>query len=440
MKKPVLFPLMLAAIATGVATAGDTSAPADGKNGFVWKSDVPANCPFGLSKAISGILFTGKNKTYTGADTWYPSWASDDKLYSPFTDGSVDKVFSESGYNFDQLKQPVTGFAVIEGADPMTLTITRAGVIEHEPFPYGGEYPCGSLVYNGVWYYGTYTLDWHKDPWDIMGPFVGFGVSMDHGTTWLPGTRTALNPLFNESAKDGRPVQMWKMTEKYEKSEYKTAKPGSKVKIGAPHFVDFGKNMMHSPDGKAYLVAHGSTRHDSYNSWAAGDQIYLLRVKPNPQTINNPSAYEFYGGRDANGQAVWTENFGNIKPILEWRDHMGIVTATYIPALKKYIMCVTNGRGPNNDSNGPYDTYFLEGSDLTGPWMLIAYLKGFGEQAYFVNLPGKFIGDNGKNLWLSYSHGWNHQQANPPGGKYAWCLQEIKLLEPGDDPATATRP
>lgn len=31
------------------------------------------------------------------------------------------------------------------------------------------------------------------------------------------------------------------------------------VTIGAPHFVDFGKNMQYSPDGYAYLTAHGTT-------------------------------------------------------------------------------------------------------------------------------------------------------------------------------------
>ena len=33
---------------------------------------------------------------------------------------------------------------------------------------------------------------------------------------------------------------------------------GHPVKIGAPHFVDFGKDMEHSPDCKAYLLAQGA--------------------------------------------------------------------------------------------------------------------------------------------------------------------------------------
>ncbi len=106
---------------------------------------------------------------------------------------------------------------------------------------------------------------------------------------------------------------------------------------------------------------------------------------------------------------------------------MGIVTATYVPGLKRYIMCVTDGRGPKMNGVGPYDSYLLESRNLTGPWKLASYMKAFGEEAYFVNLPSKFIAADGKTLWLSYSHGWSHN-TEPPGGKYAWCLQEIKLL------------
>ena len=210
-------------------TGPDT--PASGKTNPTgqWRSEPPADCPFKPSASLTGVAFTGRHAEYTGADTWYPSWASDDRLYSPFTDGKVyspladgrtNGVFSGSGYNFEELKSPVTGFAVIEGNDPTALKIIQAGLIPHEPFPYGGQYPCGSLVYNGVWYYGTYCLDWHKDPWDVMGPFVGFNISKDFGQSWLSEQRTALNPIFGESAKDGRAVKMFKMQEKYEKSEY----------------------------------------------------------------------------------------------------------------------------------------------------------------------------------------------------------------------------
>jgi hypothetical protein len=84
-------------------------------------------------------------------------------------------------------------------------------------------------VHEGAWYLGTYCLD-TKNPhlnWDVLGPFVGFHVSTNYGKSWTPTRLTPTNPLFLENGKNG-----------------------SKIKMGSPHFVDFGKNMQHSPDGK----------------------------------------------------------------------------------------------------------------------------------------------------------------------------------------------
>ena len=60
-------------------------------------------------------------------------------------------------------------------------------------------------------------------------------------------------------------------------------------------------------------------------------------------------------------------------------------------------------------------------------------MKNFGEQAYFVNFPSKFISDDGKTLWICYSGNfavnWNGEaiQENPPGSHYGLVLQEIEL-------------
>jgi hypothetical protein len=67
-------------------------------------------------------------------------------------------------------------------------------------------------------------------------------------------------------------------------------------------------------------------------------------------------------------------------------------------------------------------------------------MSNFGEQAYFVNLPSKFISaGDGRSLWLCYaanfSSGWGGTtfKAQPPGSRYGMCLQEIRLLKPGED-------
>ena len=60
---------------------------------FVWKSAPPEGCPFKQSAEFYGIKFLGLKSGFNYGDTWYPSWGADDKLYSPWTDGTTNGVF-----------------------------------------------------------------------------------------------------------------------------------------------------------------------------------------------------------------------------------------------------------------------------------------------------------------------------------------------------------
>jgi hypothetical protein len=393
----------------------------------VWPSEPPPDNPFPKSTDLTGVCFTGNHNHFDVGDTWYPSWAADGNLYSPWTDGSVNGVeslsFSTAGLHLTLSKLPpgikaTTGNATLVGDDPMHLNIVDAGAHLDDPAPYQGRYPCGSLVYRGVWYYGTYTLlDTDGDPatglnWDVLGPFVGYRYSLDYGKTWHESPHNPANPLFESPGKRGDPV-----------------------KIGAPHFVDFGKDMQHSPDGKAYLVAHGALASDrnprpANLSWITGDQIYLSRVRPSIRNMNDKSKYEFFAGNDPSGRPIWTHDFSRIKPIVDWNNNAGSVSMTYDAPLRKYLMCITNG----GNTISRFDTYILESDQVTGPWKLVVYMKNFGEQAYFVNIPSKFISPDGRTLWLAYAanftNGYLHTgyRSDPPGSDYGLALQEVKLL------------
>ncbi len=432
---------LLCLLPANLVPAGEAkNSVAERPKGFVWESAVPADCPFPPSTSLTGIYFTGRHSDYHCGDTWYPCWANNGNLYSPWTDGKTDGVRSESWRG----ASATTGQAVMIGDDPLKLVIRNTSPPKvASALPYKGRYPAGSLVYNGVWYYGTYCLGpdgqyEHKGfiwNWPNLGPMPGFAISFDYGKTWQPSPLTPEHPLFPEPRRFLGPV-----------------------KLGAPHFVDFGRNMANSPDGKAYVLSMGAEDHDPLPrpcvkpgkpgegfevvegctddfahanlSWITADQVYLARVLPSPQTINDPRAWEFFAGYDCAGQPVWTRRFEQIRPLLEWNNHMGCATATYMPGLKKYLMCITDGW----PTVGKMTSYILEADLISGPWRMVAYMKDFGEQGYFLNFPSKFISPDGRTLWLCYSTnfsaGWNGMKlgVNPPGGRYGLCLHEVRLL------------
>lgn len=385
----------------------------------------PASMPFGRSRSFAGLAMTGKTASYHFADTWYPSWGADDALYSPWQDGTLlsDPYNGLSAEAWDQPAE--TGWARITGATPEALTFTNAGVIRAPRDPYGGRYPAGSLHHDGVWYYGSYlttneggstaptvTTPDGEFNWGVLGPFMGFHISTDNGQTWTPTPWTPTNPMF------GEPTSF-----------------GGKVKIGIPHFVDFGRNMEHSPDGRAYMVAHGAVDPDpnprpANLSWINGDQIYLLRVTPSVATINDPGAWEFFAGHDVEGKATWTSSLDLARPILDWNNRCGNVSMTWNPALGRYFMFVTDG-WPTTDT---MDTYLLESTSLTGPWSLVQWWEDFGPQAYFFNIPSKFISADGLRFWTLYSANFtwasDHWIGDPPISGYHACFLEVALRHP----------
>ena len=411
---------------------------------ILWPSTPPADTPFSQSDLLKGIRFTGRHKEYTeytDADTWFPTWAEDGNLYSPFEDGSVNmpgggKLEADGAHG----NKATQGYAKIIGDDPLNLSIVPLGKHSASALPFSGRYACANLNYNGIWYYGTYccdvpsrTVDGIFFSWASLEPFVGFKISRDYGKTWEETPHTPWSPLFPEVA--DRSVALNVLAE--QDRDWRTSDVRSiihclpQVKIGTPHFVDFGRNMEHSPDGKAYLVGHGTVEPDpkprfANNNWIAGDQLFLTRVTPTPSSINDTSQYEYFAGLDPQGTPTWFREFSQIQPLIDWNNHCGCVTVTFNAPLQKYLMCVADPWPGTREIN----TFILESSDICGPWKMVTYMTKFGEQGYFVNIPTKFISEDGRKGWLCYSANYTEAKfkVNPPGGVYSMCLHEFELI------------
>jgi len=386
-----------------------------------WLSNVPTDrgtpSPFKASTDFLAVEFEGKYATYGGADTWYPTWASDGNLYTPWTDGSVDGVSSNS--HVDGGGNSTVGYSTVIGDDPMNLKLVHNKIFTSSPLPYAGRYPCGSVFKDDVWFYGTYSLDdfnGYCGNWCIQGPFVGFMTSTDKGKTWDEPRMKMTgydDNLFGESAPNNH---------------------SSKVKFGAPHVVDFGQNNEHSPGGYIYIVGHGAENSASPTSWMQASEVYMARVKPTVHDVNDRSRWEFYAG-EGKGDHKWARgDVSKARPLLTWGNTTGVTTMTYLPAVRKYVMVIsTPSISPFTNKN--FDTYFLESTSLYGPYSMITYMREFGPESYFVNIPSKFIAketnpDGSLDVYLSYSANFAIGSAtpDPPGSGYHWTLQKMRLL------------
>lgn len=133
---PVYYLFSLMSLLLVHCSSSENSGPAwrsEKADPFMFLHSIPVNCPFDSSRR-SEITFTGQFMNYTNADTWYPSWAENDTLYSPWTDGYILRTdvyehFIEEHPGFtcnsvDYLgRKASTAQAAIAGNDPMDLKI-----------------------------------------------------------------------------------------------------------------------------------------------------------------------------------------------------------------------------------------------------------------------------------------------------------------------------
>ncbi|MBI2432783.1 MAG: hypothetical protein HYV26_07935 [Candidatus Hydrogenedentes bacterium] len=101
---------------------------------------------------------------------------------------------------------------------------------------------------------------------------------------------------------------------------------------------------------------------------------------------------------------------------------------TYIPGIDKFILMTA--RLKEGEENLPYNVLiFWESSQITGPFRLVHYLRDWGPQTYFPNIPAKFISQDGKRMWLCVSSNYRQDgEPKPFQCRYAASFHELKLI------------
>lgn len=398
-------------------------------NPYDWPDDPPQNSSFEQSTDIVRIRFTGRYANYTGADTFYPTWAADGHLYSCWTDGFiwtnratpwVDCSYALPGRAIEPMNTwtadyppypqlyhchsnvPPTcvGISKIVGDSPLNLDVITLGKL------YSGQnlYPCISLIADNNFFIGTY------DAFSEGGRFNGFRYSNDWDH-WV------------EETAPGWENRYWKDTRTAATDFF--AADTCPRRFNVPHAVVFGQNNELSPDGKVYFTAHGEIKGGKSN-WDKGDAIYLCRTSSDPHSITNPASYEFFGGHDTTGREIWIKDVTQSKPILQWQNHLGSEGLTYVPGLDKYLLMTA--RLKESEDNLPYNVLiFWESDRITGPYKMVHYLRDWGPQSYFPNIPAKFISQDGRTMWLVVASNYSTPETNPVQCRYAMSMHEIVL-------------
>ncbi|KAK7233827.1 hypothetical protein SO694_001000102 [Aureococcus anophagefferens] len=330
-----------------------------------WPNKPPSTAP-PRSDALRGValLEDATPIPLYGADTFYPAEDRDGNFYSGFDDGGLG------------------------GGGTSSVSVSSSS-----PTGFGlGRYTSANLFVNGTWWTGSYGLGLSSKTNSLsieIGPFVGFRHSVDGGATWKKpmsggAELNVSRNLWGERAADapprGPPID----------GEPLGSPAG--VKMGSPHVVDHGPENVRSPDGKVYVVAGGclAPRANENCTWISGDGIFLARASfdaADPDSLNDASNWEFMG---VDG---WVGDVDDAKPVFEWEGRVGAVTATWAPALQRYLFCVTAPTTHAWANEGPYDTFVLEAPRLTGPFSLVTYMPKFGMQAYFVSAPSAWMAD-----------------------------------------------
>lgn len=400
----------------------------------VWDGTCPADCPFEPSREITGLVFTGRFASYTTCDYWYPSWANDGHLYSACGDGEF------CGHRILNL-----GLARISGDDPLDLKFTFLGSFNVADFTRQSAYGSTSLIKDGVWYvgleegwnsYSARTAEGVARFWGFLCSARPGSISGELGYPFPPNPYWAdrsNHPLRRTADADAQAADGRSATQ-YVGGFFR--EPPGANRVRNLHFVDFGKELQYSPDGKAYALCHGSEG-DKRAEWGNGDSVYVLRVEPRCEEINDPASWEFFAGQDAAGNPMWSPRAADAKPLLTWNDKLGLAHAVYNAPLKKYLMWISPLLQSDTwvQDQGPARRFSAEGSlllesdGLLGPWRMVQYFPSLGPNAYCICFPSKFISSDGKRAWLLCSANYTAMPApgQPEGMRYAAHFREVDL-------------
>lgn len=251
--------------------------------------------------------------------------------------------------------QTAQGWAILSGPDPFNLVIDSMGSVTRPAFnvslsvpPTYNLYPSTSFVYKGTWWIDYYFI-WGQGGQSRLGPLLGFEHSTNNGKNW---------------SVEGIPV--WSSPERPLHGVFEPINLTLPLKVGAPRFADLGPDLLHSPDGRAYVISHGCENNDGMHcSFMVGDAAYLLRTRQpfseiahQPACLNRAETWEFYANTSTEVVGPqWVPTVAQATPLFRWPTGVGGVTLTFNPGLNRFLAVVNMPHDRKHSTVCDFDTY-----------------------------------------------------------------------------------
>jgi hypothetical protein len=301
-----------------------------------------------------------------GGDSWDPAWAQDDDLYSAVNDGP----------GFGTLKRNI-GFNRISGNDPLTLTGHLQNIMDeygemNAPIASDGRNwkSGGSISIDGMLYMSV-GMDRYVD--------AGYG-----------GRQTRINSSIIKSSDHGL---LWSrpMKENLDSPMF----PG--MRFATPFFIHFGKEYAAATVDNADRYVYATSNN---GFWDNGDNYIVGRVSRSKISALNAADWTFYKGGDGMQDSSWTKDMNKAAVIIDAPGQCGEAGATYLPALKRYVMAswyypVGNGHAGKIEAT---EFAFYESPKPWGPWNRIKSIPIQPQGWYIPRVLAKFQSRAGQDL------------------------------------------
>jgi CubicO group peptidase (beta-lactamase class C family) len=314
--------------------------------------DSPDTAILPLSPVIQEIRWAPKEtirRAAKGSDNWPLTWADDDALYTAYGDGNGFEPFTNEKLSL--------GFANVMGGPTDFFGVNlRVPTLEQKGDGAAGRKASGLLAVDGTLYLWARNTSNAQLAW-----------STDHGATW--------------SWSD------WKFTNSF----------------GCPTFLNYGPNYRDARDEFVYVYSP-----DANDAYTPAARMVLARV-PKHQ-IRERRAYEFFAGRGANNQAVWTRDITRRGAVFENPGRCYRSSITWCAPLRRFLCVQVLPHRKWHHLGEKVDTRFAGGlavfdaPEPWGPWTTSfqadTWDVGPGDTASF---PAKWMSADGMWLHLVFS-------------------------------------